>query len=55
MLGEINLANIPAADPNEAFIEVVKFAAAVIEDARARSNSVFEGMRTIKTSTRNTS
>lgn len=48
MLGEINLANIPAADPNEAFIEGVKFAAAVIEDARARSNSVFEGMRTIK-------
>lgn len=35
-------------DPKAAFIEGVKFAAAVIEDARARSNCVFEGMRTIK-------
>ena len=35
-------------DDNSAFIEGVRFAAAVIEDARARSNCVFEGMRTIK-------
>lgn len=35
-------------DPEQAFINGVKFAAAVIEDDRARANLVFNGMRNIK-------